>query len=267
MSGGNEQAGPLGTGKYDNWYFDLDRGWVERLPKSDLTGDTARPDNNPKSAYGIKKPPLHLIPPAAKVEHAAAMGVGAQKYGPYNWRETAVAASVYVAAAERHIDAWWDGEDLDPETLVNHLGHAMACCGILIDAIATGNLIDDRPQVQGLAGELHRAYKARCEAVMKSDAIRFDVDHSLQKHRENKQPEAAPDDMWSRLFVVGDRVKHHLRGKEGDVHALRTSHMTSIGVRWDRVKYKRQTCDWYRPSDLEILPKMSGSAETDVKQF
>jgi hypothetical protein len=28
---------------------------------------------------------------------------------------------------------------------VRHLGHAKACLGILLDAEATGNLIDDRP--------------------------------------------------------------------------------------------------------------------------
>ena len=47
----------------------------------------ARPDDNPKSAFGVKKPPLHLIPPAALAHEAMAMADGAAKYGPYNWRE------------------------------------------------------------------------------------------------------------------------------------------------------------------------------------
>lgn len=121
------------------------------------------PDNNPKSAYGVKKPPLHLVPPSAKVELAAAMGDGARKYGPFNWRENSVAASVYKAAAERHLDAFWDGEDIDPASGAHHLGHAMACCAILLDALATGNLVDDRP-LPGGAGEMHRAYADRSPA-------------------------------------------------------------------------------------------------------
>ena len=74
------------------------------------------------------------------------MALGASKYGSYNWRENSVAATVYVSAAQRHIASWLDGESDDPESGVSHLGHAMACCAILLDAWATGNLIDDRPK-------------------------------------------------------------------------------------------------------------------------
>lgn len=74
------------------------------------------------------------------------MALGAAKYGPYNWRDNSVAGSVYVSAAERHLASWFDGESIDPESGVSHLGHAMACMAIILDAEATGNLIDDRPK-------------------------------------------------------------------------------------------------------------------------
>lgn len=105
----------------------------------------AYPDDNPKTKFGMQKTPLHLIPPPAKVELARAMECGAKKYGPFNWREKRVSCSIYKAAAERHLDAFWDGEDLDPESLAHHLGHAMACCAIVLDALANGMLNDDRP--------------------------------------------------------------------------------------------------------------------------
>lgn len=111
------------------------------------------PDNNPKSRHGIKKPPLHLVPASSTIYQAQAMKDGAQKYGPYNWRENSVAASVYVAAALRHLHAWHDGEEKAPDSGVHHLGHALACLGILVDAIETGNLVDDRPK-PGAAGRL-----------------------------------------------------------------------------------------------------------------
>jgi hypothetical protein len=107
--------------------------------------EPAYPDDNPKTIYGVKKTPLHLIPPPAKVALARAMECGAKKYGPFNWREKRVSCSVYKAAAERHLDAFWDGEDLDPESKAHHLGHAMACCAIILDALASGMLNDDRP--------------------------------------------------------------------------------------------------------------------------
>jgi hypothetical protein len=52
---------------------------------------------------------------------------------------------VYVDAALRHLNAWFDGEQEASDSGVHHLGHARACMAILLDAEATGNLIDDRP--------------------------------------------------------------------------------------------------------------------------
>lgn len=103
------------------------------------------PDDNPKTAVGVTKVPLHLVPPSASHHLALAFKDGAAKYGPYNWRDHTVSASVYVAAAKRHIDAWWDGEDLSADAKVEHLAHAMACMAIILDAASVGKLNDDRP--------------------------------------------------------------------------------------------------------------------------
>lgn len=108
---------------------------------------------NPKDSIGETKPPMHLIPPAAEILEAVVMGLGARKYGPFNWRSAKVRATVYVAAAKRHLAQWLDGTDGDPESGVSHLAHARACLGILLDAQATGNLVDDRPP-PGVAAKL-----------------------------------------------------------------------------------------------------------------
>ncbi len=100
---------------------------------------------NPKDRIGQTKPPLHLIPPAAEVLEAVVMGLGARKYGAFNWRSSKVRATVYIAAAKRHLAQWLDGESNDAESGVSHLAHARACLGILLDAQATGNMVDDRP--------------------------------------------------------------------------------------------------------------------------
>ncbi|MFV0443258.1 MAG: dATP/dGTP diphosphohydrolase domain-containing protein [Planctomycetaceae bacterium] len=111
------------------------------------------PAENPKDRVGAGKPPLHLIPPAAEILEAVVMGLGARKYGEFNWRTSKVRATVYIAAAKRHLAQWLDGQDDDPESGVSHLAHARACLGVLLDAIATGNVIDDRPNA-GPAAEL-----------------------------------------------------------------------------------------------------------------
>lgn len=100
---------------------------------------------NPKQAQGDKKVPMCLFPDTAVIEGARAFDDGAQKYGPYNWREIGVVASTYNSAAKRHLAQWFNGEDVDPVSGVSHLGHALACVALLIDSIAARKLNDDRP--------------------------------------------------------------------------------------------------------------------------
>lgn len=116
-----------------------------------------RVSNNPKDLIGITKPPLNLVPPAAMIHAAEAMRDGADKYGPYNWRAKNVLASIYVGAAMRHLAQYLDGEDIDPKSGVHHLGHAIACCGIILDAESINRLIDDRP-AKGAAAQLIKRF-------------------------------------------------------------------------------------------------------------
>lgn len=99
---------------------------------------------NPKDAIGSDKLPLHLWPKTASVVGSLALLDGASKYGRSNFRAIGVRASIYVDAAERHLTAWFEGEDVDPDSGLPHLGHALACLAILVDAEACGKLNDDR---------------------------------------------------------------------------------------------------------------------------
>ena len=97
---------------------------------------------------------------------------GARKYGPYNWRDNAVLARVYIAAAKRHIEYWEAGQEDAEDSGVHHLGHVIACCAILADAQVTGNLIDDRFKSPALIVEYNRInekVKAKAEALKVKD--------------------------------------------------------------------------------------------------
>lgn len=118
----------------------------------------AYPDNNPKTVLGVQKVPLHLVPPSATHFLASAFADGARKYGPYNWRDRTVSSSVYIAAAKRHMDAWWDGEEESADAKVHHLAHALACLAIILDAYTVAKLNDDRP-TPGAAPALQKAYR------------------------------------------------------------------------------------------------------------
>jgi Domain of unknown function (DUF5664) len=108
---------------------------------------------NPKDLIGEKKPMLWLVPSALLIIVSKVMELGAKKYGPYNWRTKKVRSTVYITAAMRHLLSALDGEEIDPESGQPHIAHAAACCAILLDAKATGNLVDDRP-TPGAAAKL-----------------------------------------------------------------------------------------------------------------
>ena len=99
---------------------------------------------DPKAAAGAIKCPMWLIPPVALETIAWVLGLGAKKYGEYNWRMTKIKASTYISAIMRHLMAWHRGEDLDPESGKSHIAHIGACCAILLDAIEGNCIMDDR---------------------------------------------------------------------------------------------------------------------------
>ena len=112
-----------------------------------ILGGTAKTDApNPKDLLGVAKTPtLSLVPTTALILMGEAMRNGAEKYGAFNWRQHSVQASIYVDAAMRHLMAWWDSEQQAEDSGCHHLGHALACLGILVDAEELDKLIDDRP--------------------------------------------------------------------------------------------------------------------------
>lgn len=102
--------------------------------------------SNPKDAIGSTKLPVELWPATASAMGSLGLLVGLLQYGRSNWRAVhqGVRASIYVAACKRHLDAWFEGETEDPDSGVPHLGHALACLAILVDAQGGGTLMDDR---------------------------------------------------------------------------------------------------------------------------
>jgi hypothetical protein len=124
---------------------------------------------NPKDALGVKKVSLSKLPAVATAHGAHAMMDGARKYGPYNWRDKQILASIYVDACKRHIEEWFDSRvEVAEDSGVHHLGHAIACLAIILDAQATGNLVDDRPRNGAYASvikELAEKIKVKIDQV------------------------------------------------------------------------------------------------------
>lgn len=99
---------------------------------------------NPKCAAATTRLDLTAFPMTALIYGALGCTEG-MKYGFFNYRVANVAASVYVAAALRHLTKWYNGEEADSTTKVPHLASVLACIAILVDAHEQGSLNDDRP--------------------------------------------------------------------------------------------------------------------------
>jgi len=103
-------------------------------------------DTNPKDAVGTKKVPISVLPFPVLGEVALALLEGARKYGRHNWRVAGVRASVYIdAVIMRHLGPFWEGEDIDPDSGLNHITKAIAGLTVLRDSMIQGNWVDDRP--------------------------------------------------------------------------------------------------------------------------
>lgn len=144
--------------------------WVCRRTFDDPRADNhpalaphPRKDTNPKDAIAIDKLPMHLVSPIIKAYQAIAHYLGNVKYGAWNYRVAGVRNSIYKSALERHVDAWWEGEDYDPTDDTPHLANAQACLNILIEGQHTPGTVDDRPPSR--RKEL-AAVRAEFEALM-----------------------------------------------------------------------------------------------------
>lgn len=101
--------------------------------------------SNPKDCVGSRKAMLSCVPMNVVAEMGLGMAEGMSKYGRHNFRAIGVRSSVYFDATMRHLIAWWEGEDIDPDSGLSHITKAMVSLAVLRDAQMQGKCEDDRP--------------------------------------------------------------------------------------------------------------------------
>lgn len=103
-----------------------------------------------KKNKGLKfdqgKPRMELLPMAALQEVSKVLTFGASKYADNNWRGGINYSRIYGALL-RHLTAFVEGEEKDPETGLSHIAH-LACNSLfLLTFILEGRKeLDDRPK-------------------------------------------------------------------------------------------------------------------------
>ena len=89
------------------------------------------------------KPRMELLSTIALQGTAQVLTFGAKKYAAHNWRG-GIEYSRLIGAALRHILAFNDGEDIDPESGLPHVDHAQCCLMFLSEQFHKGTGLDDR---------------------------------------------------------------------------------------------------------------------------
>jgi hypothetical protein len=141
-------------------------------------------DTNPKDAVGTKKVPFSTVPARVVAEMGLALLEGARRYGRHNYRASGVRASVYYDACLRHLTAWWEGQDVDPDSGLPHVVKALACLAVLRDSQTQGNWVDDRPPPT--PGEWIAELNARAAALIEKHP------NALPPHTATPPPDSKP---------------------------------------------------------------------------
>lgn len=100
-------------------------------------------DPNTGGQKGQKPERFDLIPPGPLRQLARVYGMGSAKYAPRNW-EKGYSWSLSFAAMQRHLWAFWNGEDIDPESKLPHVIHAAFHALALAEFMNTHPELDDR---------------------------------------------------------------------------------------------------------------------------
>lgn len=131
--------------------------------------------------FDDNKPRITLNPGASMIGQAYGMTIGAEKYSAHNWTE-GMDVSRLLDAAMRHIMMFSMGEDLDPETMMNHLWHAMDSVSMAHDTLLLHPDRDDRKklteeQLKRVRATMEQgakalaAFKAKKAAAQSRDAL------------------------------------------------------------------------------------------------
>lgn len=86
-----------------------------------------------------------LEPPFAQQEYIKVLTKGAEKYAERNWEKGLSWMQVY-SSLRRHLEAFKQGEDLDPESGLHHMAHVMCNAAFILEYYKIYPQGDDRPK-------------------------------------------------------------------------------------------------------------------------
>lgn len=117
------------------------------IDKTNAVGDVNSSEKGSGARYNNGKADLSLIPLWTLEDEAKVWMYGKRKYAAWNWAK-GMDWSIPLACALRHISAWQRGEEVDPESGLPHLAHAICNLRMLTLYSKTYKEGDDRPPIE-----------------------------------------------------------------------------------------------------------------------
>jgi len=108
-------------------------------------GDVNSDERGSGARANAGKPELHLVPLPLLEGTARVFMYGRGKYAEWNWAK-GMAWSIPYDCALRHLGGWFYGEELDSESGLHHLDHAICNLLMLRHFITYYPEGDDRPE-------------------------------------------------------------------------------------------------------------------------
>lgn len=142
--------------------------------------------------YNENKLRYDLIPPSALKILAEVFTYGTIKYAERNWEKGLNWQSV-IASMFRHVEAFRNGEDIDQESGLLHLGHAMTNLAFLVEYYKTHPELDDRPKVWNTSNE---------RIGLDLDGVIFNFDKAYEERFKIKM-----NPYWTATYQMGEHLK------------------------------------------------------------
>jgi len=95
--------------------------------------------------FDSEKLRMDLIPVSTLNGLAEVLTYGAQKYGTNNWQGLSDFNNRFYGALLRHLIAWRSGEEIDTESGLHHLKHALANICFLLDHQSNSKAMNVNP--------------------------------------------------------------------------------------------------------------------------
>lgn len=159
--------------------------------------------------FDTGKAPIHYIPPSVLESLAYVYGFGDTKYLPRNWEEGMNYSRMY-SSAMRHLLSWFEGHDLDAESGLPTLSHALWNIAGLIFYTQKGLGVDDRskafkmPNIEPVVAAKPMPTPTPTPAAEpKQDPIQRCQQEQQQQESEQEQRRPVLDEVFEKLIKAG----------------------------------------------------------------